>query len=130
MGHEYGHGLAVSSSGTSTREEFFQVHSEAFLPCSPLHRQYTNGCLLLHSQRRISPALVYKGKVLFNKTSKQNKSDTPSSLPYSSYRFHLHSRGGNYTRVGITGGLTLGCAFHGNHSLKENPKVGLASKHG
>ena len=68
MGHEYGHGLAVSSSGTSTREEFFQVHSEAFLPCSPLHRQYTNGCLLLHSQRRISPALVYKGKVLFNKT--------------------------------------------------------------
>ena len=65
MGHEYGHGLAVSSSGTSTREEFFQVHSEAFLPHSALHRQYTNGCLLLHSQRRISPALVYKGKVLF-----------------------------------------------------------------
>ena len=63
-------------------------------------------------------------------TKLNHKSDTPSSLPYSSYRFHLHSRGGNYTRVWITGGLTLGCAFHGNHSLKENPKVGLASKHG
>lgn len=64
-------------------------------------------------------------------TNHNHKWDTPSSLPYSSYRFHSAlKRRGLYKGISGSPGDYIKVCFPGNHSLKENPKVVLASKHG